>query len=53
MFRSQQNSTIRNTENLLQVNDINLFKNWCYSIKIHFLSVLIFHNNMPMYDENL
>ena len=35
----------------LQVNDINVFKNWYYSIPIHFISVSIFLNNMPMFSS--
>ena len=37
----------------LQVNEINVFKNWYYSFTMHFLSVSIFHNNMPMFGGNL
>ena len=37
----------------LEVNDINVFKNWYYSITIHFLSVSIFHSNMLIYGGNL
>ena len=52
-FHSYQKSIIKNTEKLLEVNDINVFENWCYSITIHYLPDLMFPNNMPVYGGNL